>query len=214
MKKTQSFAALFDLDGVVIDTESQYTVFWDKIGRDFLNIDGFGPKIEGQSLVKIFHDHFSALSAEEISEITRRMDELEVDLNMNYIPGVLKFLSNLKKHDIKTAIVTSSSKSKMESVYKKHPELVQYFDIILTSEDFTKGKPNPDCYLLAAQKLNMPTNACYVFEDSYSGLLAGKQARMKVVGLATTHTKDEIIDKCDFVITDFRRFSLRKLLKV
>ncbi|MCR5698746.1 MAG: HAD family hydrolase [Treponemataceae bacterium] len=207
-------AALFDLDGVVIDTESQYTVFWDMIGRDFLHIEDFGPKIKGQSLTKIFADHFSSCSEEQISRIHQMMDDLEVNLNMNYIPGVVDFINELRSRGIKTAVVTSSNRRKMESVYVRHPEILKMFDEILTAEDFPRGKPCPDCYLIAAEKFGASPDESVVFEDSYSGLEAGRNAKMKVIGLATTHTKDEIKDKADYVISDFAGFSVDKLLSI
>lgn len=209
--KTKAF--LFDLDGVVIDTESQYTVFWDMVGRDFLNIDDFGPKIKGQSLKKIFDEHFSVCTEEQISQIKKMMYELEAELKINYIFGAKDFILRSLNEGIKTAIVTSSTRRKMDVVYKQLPEMKEMFDAVLTSEDFPpgRGKPDPDCYLIAAERLGVPVENCVVFEDSYSGLQSGKSARMKVVGLATTHTKEEISDKADIVVSDFTSLLLESL---
>ena len=209
-------AFLFDLDGVVIDTETQSTVFWDMVGRDFLHIDDFGPKIKGQSLEKIFKEHFSVCTEEQISQIKKMMYDLEKDLVINYIPGSKDFILEARSKGIKTAVVTSSTRRKMEVVYRQIPEMRQMFDAVLTSEDFPlgRGKPSPDCYLIAAEKLGAGIKDCVVFEDSYSGLQAGKSAEMKLVGLATTHTKDEIKNKADIVISDFVGFSVDKLLSI
>ena len=207
-------AFLFDLDGVVIDTENQYTVFWDMIGCDFLHIVDFGPKIKGQSLEKIFNEHFSVCTEEQIVQIKKMMFDLEKDLVINYIAGAKEFILDSRSKGIKSAVVTSSTKRKMQVVYSQLPEMQNMFDEVLTSEDFPlgRGKPAPDCYLIAAKKLNAEIQDCVVFEDSYSGLQAGKSAGMKVVGLATTHTVDEIKDKADIVISDFVGFSVENLV--
>jgi HAD superfamily hydrolase (TIGR01509 family) len=103
-----------------------------------------------------------------------------------------------------TAVVTSSNIPKMLSVYAKRPEFRQLFDAILTSEDFAKSKPDPDCYLRAAQRFGVSPSDCVVFEDSFNGLKSGRAAGMYVVGLATTNTADAIRNYCDEVIPDFK----------
>ena len=208
-------AFLFDLDGVVIDTETQYTVFWDMVGRDFLHINDFGPKIKGQSLEKIFAEYFSVCTEEQIAQIKKKMYDLEKVLVINYIPGAKDFILEARSKGIKTAVVTSSTKRKMEVVYRQLPEMRQMFDAVLTSEDFPlgRGKPSPDCYLIAAEKLDAEIKDCVVFEDSYSGLQAGKSAGMKLVGLATTHTIEEIQDKADIVVKDFTELDIEKILE-
>ena len=100
----------------------------------------------------------------------------------------------------------------MESVYSKIPDFQSLFDKILTAEMFKKGKPNPDCYLLGAKVFDANIENCVVFEDSFHGLQAGRDAKMKVVGLATTNPKETIIDKSDIVIEDFSNFSIESFV--
>ena len=104
---------------------------------------------------------------------------------------------------MKTAIVTSSNKDKMEAVSKVHPELNDYFDAIFTSEDFERSKPDPDCYLKGASHFGVDSADCVVFEDSFNGLKAGRAANMRVVGLATTNAAADIKPYADIVINDF-----------
>ena len=101
----------------------------------------------------------------------------------------------------------------MESVYAKIPEFQFLFDKILTAEMFAKGKPNPDCYLLGAKVFDAKIEDCVVFEDSFHGLQAGRSAKMKVVGLATTNPKEKIIDKADIIIEDFSNFTVENFVK-
>lgn len=206
-----NIVALFDLDGVILDTESQYTTLWDSIGIDFLGITGFGSLIKGQTLVNIFERYFKDETKHD--EINRRLKDFEKNMTLTFVPGAKEFVLELQKKGIKTAILTSSDSSKMESVYKKIPEFKSMFDKILTAEMFEKGKPNPDCYLLGAKVFDAKIEDCIVFEDSFHGLQAGRDAKMKVVGLSTTNPKEKIIDKADIIIEDFSNISIEKLLE-
>ena len=87
-------------------------------------------------------------------------------MTFDYITGFVSFLNDLREHSIKTAVVTSSNISKMQSVYRQHPEFKSLFDAILTSEDFEYSKPHPDCYLKAAARFGVDSASCVVFEDS------------------------------------------------
>ena len=202
--------ALFDLDGVILDTESQYTELWEGIGIDFLGRTGFGTLIKGLTLVNIFETHFTDKSQHE--HINRRLKDFEKQMKLPFIKGAKEFVLELRKNGIKTAIVTSSDSSKMESVYAKIPEFQSLFDKILTAEMFAKGKPNPDCYLLGAKVFDAQIEDCVVFEDSFHGLQAGRSAKMKVVGLATTNPKEKIIDKADIIIEDFSNFTVEDFI--
>lgn len=203
--------ALFDLDGVVLDTESQYTVCWDRIGKVYKpDIPQFAHLIKGQTLTQIFDRYFKD-EEEAQHEIENQLIEFEKNMDYAYIPGVIAFIKDLKQHHVKTAIVTSSNQQKMANVYLCHPEFETFFDVILTSEDFKQSKPNPDCYLTAAAHFAVSHNQCVVFEDSINGLKAGKAAQMKVCGLATTNSVELIEPLSDMVINDFVGMSYEKL---
>ncbi len=90
----------------------------------------------------------------------------------------------------------------------------EWFDVIVTADKITRSKPDPECYLLAAKELQYAPARCVVFEDSFSGLKAGRGAGMKVIGLATTNPPETIRDKADAVIPDFRDFSYDRLISV
>ena len=199
--------ALFDLDGVVIDTESQYSVLWDSIGLQYLGIKNFGNGIKGQSLTKIFDEYFNQIP-EKHTEIEKQLDDFEAKMEMPYIAGFKEFIAGLREKGIKTAVVTSSNKLKMESVYKKQPELKDLFDRILTAEQFKRSKPFPDPYILGAEIFGVNPENCVVFEDSFNGLKSGKAAGMKVIGLATTNPAEDIKPFCDIAISDYKDFSL------
>ena len=198
-------AALFDLDGVVFDTEPQYTVFWGAQCREFHpEHPGLEHEIKGQTLTQIYDRCFTADGlAEKQALITQRLDEFEAQMHFDYVDGFEDFVRDLRERGIKTAVVTSSNVPKMQSVYRQRPEFCELFDAILTAEDFERSKPDPDCYLKAAQRFGVEPKECVVFEDSFNGLKSGRAAGMYVVGLATTNAADAIEPLCDKVIENF-----------
>lgn len=195
--------ALFDFDGVLMDTESQYSRFWDETGRKFVNIEGFGSIIKGQTLKQIFAKHFAGYSEKELRAIEDAINDFEKEMTYEFIPGAREFLLELKKAGIPTAIVTSSNNTKMSQVYKAHPQLHTMVDAILTSEHFTRSKPDPECFLKGMEVLGGTPGTTVVFEDSIHGLTAARAAGAYVVGLATTNKRETIAPLSDLVIDDF-----------
>lgn len=202
---------LFDFDGVIADTESQYTRFWNKMGKDYLGLDEFGHTIKGQTLVQIFGKHFEGME-EQQAEIVPMLDEFERNMSYDYIPGVYEFMLSLKTAGIPMAIVTSSNDIKMQQVYKAHPELPDLVDAILTSEHFSKSKPDPECFLKGMEMLGGRPEETFVFEDSFHGLKAGRASGARVVGLSTTNSREAIAPCCDIVIDDFTGITLKDIL--
>jgi len=202
-------AALFDLDGVVFDTEPQYTVFWGSMCRLYHpEHPGLEHEIKGSTLDQIFDRWWSGALAAEREAVTRRLNDFEAQMHYDYIEGLQEFLADLRRNGVRTAIVTSSNRQKMDSVYRSRPELRLLFDAILTSEDFTESKPSPQCYLRAAQRLGAMPQDCVVFEDSFNGLRSGRAAGMFVVGLATTNSREAIAAFSDIQINNYINFSL------
>ena len=198
-------AALFDLDGVVFDTEPQYSVFWGAQCREFHpEHPGLEHEIKGQTLVQIYDAWFSGELAEKQPMITERLNKFEQQMDYIYVPGFEEYISQLRSKGVKTAVVTSSNQPKMEAVYQSHPEFRSMFDAILTSEDFERSKPDPDCYLKAAQRLGVKVEDCVVCEDSFNGLKSGKAAGMYVVGLSTTNPATAIRPYCDEIIENYK----------
>ena len=201
---------LFDFDGVIADTESQYTYFWDKMGKDYLGLEGFGHTIKGQTLVQIFGKFFDGMVREQ-EEIVPQLNAFERNMSYDYIPGALEFMQELKRRGIRSAIVTSSNDIKMSNAYAAHPELRELVDAVLTSEHFSKSKPDPECFLKGMEVLGGRPEDTYVFEDSIHGINAGRAAGAKVIGLATTNKREALTPLCDMVIDDFTQISVADL---
>lgn len=199
-------AALFDLDGVILDTEGQYGRFWGQMGREFHpEVPDFAQRIKGQTLVQIFDAWFQGQN-ERQADIKRRLDDYERQMEYPYIKGTRAYVESLRRRGTPTAIVTSSNREKMENVYRARPELKDLFSLILTSEDFRASKPDPDCYLRAAERLGVSIRECVVFEDSVNGLRSGRASGAYVVGLATTNPREVIAPLCDEVVDTLETF--------
>ncbi|MDE6988970.1 MAG: HAD family hydrolase, partial [Bacteroides acidifaciens] len=108
MNTTKTIAALFDFDGVIMDTETQYTVFWNEQGLKYLNEEDFGRRIKGQTLTQTYEKYFLALP-EAQREITAKLNVFEKQMSYEYIPGVEAFIADLHRHGVKIAVVTSSN---------------------------------------------------------------------------------------------------------
>ena len=205
-------AVLFDLDGVVFDTEPQYTVFWGSQCRKYHpEHPGLEHEIKGSTLTQIYNRWFGGELEQERDAITERLNDFEQQMSFDYIAGFELFVASLKAAGIKTAVVTSSNHPKMQSVYRKRPEFTSLFDAILTSEDFAESKPSPDCYLRAAARFGVNADECVVFEDSLNGLRSGRAAGMFVVGLTTTNSREVIEILSDYQIDDYKEMNYKRL---
>jgi len=215
MKEKVLKAALFDLDGVVFDTEPQYSVFWGSQCRRYHpEHPGLENEIKGQTLTEIYDQWFSGPLLSEQAAITERLNAYEQQMHYDYIEGFEALIADLHRHGVRTAVVTSSNVPKMESVYRHQPNFKELFDAILTSEDFERSKPDPDCYQKAAQRLGAQPDECVVFEDSFNGLRSGRAAQMKVVGLATTNPVERIAPLSDMQITNYRKVDYETLKRL
>lgn len=197
----QRSIALFDLDGVILDTEGSYTAFWDDYGSRHFSEKDFGLKIKGQTLVKILGDYFP--EENERKAITDAINDFERKMSYPFVPGVENYIKSLKSNGIRTAVVTSSNLLKMENVYRCHPGFREMFDIILTSEDFSESKPSPYCYLKAMRLFGAGPEDCVVFEDSLAGLQAARASGAFVTALTTTNPEEVVRNYADLVIMDF-----------
>ena len=210
MKK---IVALFDFDGVIVDTESQYTEFWDRAGKECLGLDDFGHTIKGQTLKQISAKYFCG-KEDLLDGVVRDLDAFESVMSYDYIPGAFELMRELKDAGIPLAIVTSSNDLKMAQAYKAHPELLDMVDAVLTSEWFANSKPDPECFIKGMEHLGGIPENTVVFEDSFHGITAGRASGAFVIGLATTNKREEISPRCDYVIDDFTGFTVSKLLQL
>ncbi len=206
----KKIGCLFDLDGVLVDSEPLYTSFWNEIEKTHpTGVPDFALKIKGSNLPTILNTYYTPSLHKAI------IDKLQVfEDNMVYpiFPGVIHFLEELKTNSIPCAIVTSSSMDKVKQLFKLYPGFSRYFSGIVTGDMVTRSKPDPECYLKGASAIDMDIADCYVFEDSIFGIQAGKAAGAHVIGLSTTLPADKIKEtEPEMVIDTFTGFRLSRL---
>lgn len=195
---------LFDLDGVLIDSEPEYTRFWGEIGREYnLGIDRFEHVIKGSTLPNILNTYFPKNQHQEIIE---KHLAFERDIKFAPFTEAMRFVDELSAAGIPKAVVTSSNNAKMAGLYSKLPDFKAKFDAIVTADRVTRSKPDPQPYLIGAKTLGVDISDCFVFEDSLAGIESGLRAGATVIGLATTLPFDAIKEKARKTISDFTDF--------
>ncbi len=204
---------LFDLDGVLIDSEGLYTKFWEDIEKIYpTGVDNFTYKIKGNALFKILDTYFNGEDVK--NDIIARVHEFERTIVYPIYDGVIEFLSELKEQNVSIAVVTSSDDVKMDYLFKQYPDFKQYFDVIITGSMVTESKPHPQGYLLAAEKLGCNISDCFVFEDSLQGLDAGMASGATVIGLTTSNPEELIENKAHKIINGFVGFGIKDMLSI
>lgn len=204
--------ALFDFDGVLVDTEPIYDQFWNEASvRYEIGIENFAEVIKGTTLPAIIDNYFSDRSDAFKELVIKESMDYERTMPLPPMPGSIEFLFLLKEKGVKTGLVTSSDEMKVNRAFSEL-KLEGMFDTVVTADRIVKGKPDPSCYLLAAKDLGVSPDACLVFEDSFVGIKAGTDAGMRVVGLATTNAEESLKDKVYRVIPDFRSVSFEDYL--
>jgi HAD superfamily hydrolase (TIGR01509 family) len=210
------FAVIFDMDGVICHTNPYHSrafrAFFAK--RDLSPTDEeFAQHMFGKSNSYILK-HF--LQREIVGEEFVRMeDEKESLFRELYAPyvetiaGFSEFLQDLKSHGLKTAVATSAPRANLDLISGKL-DLFASMNSFMASEDVTKHKPDPQVYLTSAERLGMKLEDCVVFEDSFSGVSAAINAGMKVVGVLSSHTKEEL-PPCDDYIEDYREMTFERV---
>jgi len=203
------------MDGVLLDTETQYNTIFKHIGNKYNSgIENFESVVKGTTLPNILDKYFSHLNENELQSLVKELYDYEHSMDYNReINGAFRFVEELKSNGIKVGMVTSSNDDKLASVYEQN-DIRSIFDTIVSANRITKGKPDPMCFLLAAEDLGFEPENCFVFEDSLAGIEAGERAEMTVIALSTTHPKEMIKDKASIIIPDFSDFTINDLRKL
>jgi beta-phosphoglucomutase len=202
-----SFAVIFDMDGVLVDTNPYHKISLKQFCEGYgyqLNEEDLINKIYGRTNNEWIRNIFGSLPKERILELGEEKEALFRSLYKDVIEplaGLEEFLKRLKQASIPIAIGTSAPRSNVDFVLES-TQLKKYFNIILDQSHVEHGKPNPEIYLKVADGLAFEPKHCLVFEDSLSGVEAAQRAGAKVVGVTTTHSRQELAHT-DFVISDF-----------
>jgi HAD superfamily hydrolase (TIGR01509 family) len=200
-------AVIFDLDGVLADSEP----WWNKIDKKLLAQYGvtyrgeYHRNVLGVSyrLAVEFYKKAFGLSV-STEEIMRRRAEIAIEFFANRVglfPSAKKVLQELQRMNLSLAIATSSVSASARPFLERH-KLTPFFDVIVTGDEIERGKPHPDIYMRAAEKLGLAPDACLVIEDALSGIAAAKAAQMRVAAIPDTRFVNprEYQKKADYVL--------------
>ncbi|MDR9408380.1 MAG: HAD family phosphatase [Balneolaceae bacterium] len=214
-----TLAALFDMDGVIVHTnpyhKKAFKIFLDKhdisISDQELKDHVYG-RTNAEIFPYIFKDKYTPEKGEEWANEKEAIFRDLYKKDVEPVPGLIGFLDELQRREIKAAVGTSAPIENLNFIMDSL-DLRHYFDAFLHSADVSEGKPNPEIYLKAADRLEIDPKFCVVFEDSVAGVKAGLNADMKVVGVATTHTPDEF-NGAHLVIEDFEGLTMEQLFSL
>lgn len=209
-------AVIFDMDGVIVDTNPYHVIalknFCEKYGFS-LSEDEMRNEIFGRTnrvwLKKLFGEETPDIELKKYEEEKEASFRSIYAPHIKLVPGLTGFLDQLERNKIQKAIATSAPKKNVNFVIAK-TGISKYFEIVVDSEYVTNSKPHPEIYLKTAAALNLPARNCVVIEDSLSGVEAGKRAGCKVIGITTTHSKNEL-KETDLTIKNFDSMSMTKL---
>jgi HAD superfamily hydrolase (TIGR01509 family) len=188
-----TLGAIFDWDGVVIDSSAQHEESWERLASECgLPLPphhfkrGFGMKNQFiiPNLLKWTED------PNEVDKYSLRKEELYrqivIERGISALPGVAEWLKALKDRAVRCAIGSSTHRLNIETILDVLG-FRSFFSAIVTAEDVSHGNPDPEVFLKAADKINVSPERCVVFEDAFVGIEAAHRGRMKVVGVATTN---------------------------
>lgn len=205
MKNINKFkAVLFDMDGVIVDSMPYHFISWfealKKYGITVSPFDIYEKEGEkSSSCVKRFFKRDGIKCDEEkVREVLNLRNKIYKKYFKFFIfPDIEPALKKLKTQNIKTAIVTGSSKQKVIDMLPK--KIIKMFDTIVSSDMVKRGKPHPDSYLQAAKQLNLKPSECMVIENAPHGIKAAKAAKMFCVAI-TTGLPAEYLSKADIIL--------------
>lgn len=203
---------LFDLDGVLLDSEGQYSIFWEQMDHEYpTGIQQFASFIKGFHLARILN-YFENEDVRQ--QVLNKLLEFERHMYYEFFPGALEFVKELRSAGIPMAIVTSSDHKKMQALYSQYPEFPTLFDKIVTGDMVTKAKPDPDCFLMGARQLGVDIKDCIVFEDSRNGLIAGRESGALVIGISTTLDRDTVGQLSDLTLNAVEELTVERMLEI
>ena len=201
-----NWGAIFDWDGVIIDSSWHHEESWERLARELARPlppdhfkQGFGRKNEFIVPEILGWTHEPA----EIARISLRKEELYREVvaerGIDALPGVRTWLERLRAAGVPCAIGSSTHRANIE-LSLGLIGLGEFFAHIVSAEDVTRGKPDPQVFITAAARIGRVAEYCVVFEDAFVGLTAARAGRMKCVAVATTHPPEQLRDAADRVV--------------
>ena len=211
-------AVLFDMDGVIVDTEPLHCKAYYKM-FDAVNIsvsDELYESFTGQSTINICKqlcDIFKLSESPETLVQLKRDFFKELffnDESLDLIDGVLDLIKEYHKNGITMVLASSASMVTINNVFNRF-NLNQYFIAKLSGADLKASKPHPEIFIKAAIASGYSKNECLVIEDSTNGIKAAKTAGIYCIGFKSPHSKNQVYSEADKTISNFEEISFKKV---
>lgn len=211
----RSWAVLFDMDGVLVDNTDFHINAWLQFAQRHgypLTKDQYLENINGRVSADAMAYAFGRpVLLDELIILTEEKESIYRELYAPHLrptAGLVPFLDALRASNVRLAVGTSAPVSNVEFTLDGL-SIRAYFDAVVDSSMIRHGKPNPEIYLTAADRVGVDPARCVVFEDALAGIEAGVRAGMAVVALTTTHTRDELANTgAALIVADFTELSV------
>ena len=209
-------AFIFDMDGTIVDNMAVHTAVWLEILADLgtpMTAAEFQASVAGktnlETMRQLVDSQITAADAERISLMKEERYRQRYAPLMQPMPGLLSLLHQARQAGIKLAVATAAGTDNINFIMGGL-QLWQQFDAVVGADDVERGKPFPDLFLLAAERLGVPPANCLVFEDALTGIEAARRAGMSVIAMTTAHTSSEVahLPKVQQAIPDFTHVNL------
>jgi len=208
-------AVIWDMDGVIADTGPYHLKSWQIVlqntGKDYTEKEF--RRNTGRRSDSILRDILGEQATqEEIARIIQKKEKIARQLisqNVKSYPGVIKLITSLKEHGFKTAVASSAPMGSIQLI-TRNLKIDNYFDIIVSGWDLTKSKPDPEIFLLAAEKLGVETESCIVIEDAIVGVAASKRAGICCIAVTNTNTR-EALKEADLIVDTLEEITIADL---
>ena len=169
--------AIFDMDGLLTDTERWYAASWKETAREFgqawvPDFDKFVAGTSGEGMRAVIHTHFPAVDADAFMNSCIQNAYRLGEEHLREMPGASDILRFLSERGVRLALASSSPGDVIHR-YLRKLDMERYFDAVANGYEVAKGKPAPDIFLLAAARIGCAPEDCFVFEDGINGCLAG-----------------------------------------
>jgi beta-phosphoglucomutase len=219
MPTIQQCAAIWDVDGTLVDTAELHFAAWvrlcGELGRPFSSADfaaTFG-KRNPEILQYLFGAIFTEKQIAELGDHKEEYYKAEARHGVKLLPGARELLTTLKEHAVRQAIGSSAPRGNVDLILSL-TGICDCFEAIVSAEDTNRGKPDPQVFQVAAERLATPPERCVVFEDAVAGVQAAKAGGMKCVAVRFVghHPAEKLRDAgADLVVRTLAEVSLVKL---
>jgi HAD superfamily hydrolase (TIGR01509 family) len=209
---------IFDFDGLILDTETPHLQAWQEVFAeygehiqlaDWLKLIGTGP-IDYDPGIDLFNRRQGNLDLQAVRNQANTLTTQKM-ANMQVLPGVINFLQAASKLNAPLAVASSSPRDWVEPLMQEFA-LTQYFDIVVTADNVSHVKPEPDLYLLAAGHLGLKPTEVIAFEDSVNGIRAAQAAGIYCVAVPNSVTGHMNVEIADKIVKSFFELSPQQFL--